>query len=133
MPTPTPLTTLFTPIFDCLTEFYITVGDTGAYTGLGPFPLAYECFPPGWMAAPTYYFSPGLCPAGYTTVALHSSSIGTALETQATCCPRQALEPRVHIQSLLTRFSKTAISFSRHLTPMTIKIPCLVSQVAKPV
>jgi hypothetical protein len=59
----------------------------GIYYSIGgPSPSA--CFPSGWTST-SQYFSPGLCPTGYTQACANVVAAGTVRETQATCCPRQ--------------------------------------------
>ena len=85
--TPTiPLTTTFTPAATCLSKYYI-IRNFGWILGS---PNDASCFPTGY--ASTIYFSPGICPSGYTssTEAIDFLTISgtTITETVATCCPR---------------------------------------------
>ncbi|KAF8860665.1 hypothetical protein BDZ45DRAFT_304603 [Acephala macrosclerotiorum] len=73
------LTTTFTPAASCTNDFY-TNTESNWYSIGGP--LASQCFPSGW-ASTSQYFSPGICPDGYTQAC---SSLNGA-ETRATCCP----------------------------------------------
>jgi hypothetical protein len=77
-----PLTTTFTPVPSCTTNFYTLP----IYYSIGG-PLASQCFPSGWVST-SQYFSPGICPNGYTQACSSLSISGTDVETQATCCPR---------------------------------------------
>ncbi|KUJ10711.1 uncharacterized protein LY89DRAFT_249366 [Mollisia scopiformis] len=72
-----PLTTTFTPSPACTNDFYTAP----TYYSIGG-PLASTCFPSGW-ASTSQYFSPGVCPEGYTQACASIS----ASETFATCCP----------------------------------------------
>ncbi|KAH6887097.1 hypothetical protein B0T10DRAFT_563318 [Thelonectria olida] len=86
------LTTTFTPAESCLSSLsntYAEPGDMGAMYG-GPLSTD-GCFPDRYAYARTNYYSPGICPDGYTTAC--SSTIaakgeGGAVETVVTCCPR---------------------------------------------
>jgi hypothetical protein len=83
------LTTLFKPPTSCFNEYYRSheVGTSQYFDGLGPSPVAAECYPTLWVPQPSVFFSPGLCPLGYATVA--STVVdGVVEETQAICCPR---------------------------------------------
>ncbi|KAJ5637986.1 hypothetical protein N7490_007865 [Penicillium lividum] len=97
---PSPLTTTFTPPADCFTDSYHIEWWSGSnyYT---PVSTATEiwwwvslgardwstCFPSGYSTATTSYFSPGLCPSGYTAAGLSEISLDNNVETRATCCP----------------------------------------------
>ncbi|KAN0079613.1 hypothetical protein V8E54_004827 [Elaphomyces granulatus] len=84
------LTTTFVPPSSCLTDTYlydINPTQTSPYFySLGP-PGTSDCFPSGWESVTTAYFSPGVCPLGYSMACSNYNSIGTLTETTATCCP----------------------------------------------
>ncbi|MCJ1356986.1 MAG: hypothetical protein MMC33_006982 [Icmadophila ericetorum] len=46
------------------------------------------CYPQGWTNTSTAFYSPGICPSGYTTACITANTAGTVTETIATCCPR---------------------------------------------
>jgi hypothetical protein len=77
-----PLTTTFTPSPSCLSDYYTF---SSGELSLGP-PQTSDCLPSGWKPT-SQYFSPGLCPSGYTIACSTVVSIDTLTETQATCCP----------------------------------------------
>ncbi|KAE8443388.1 hypothetical protein EG329_001947 [Mollisiaceae sp. DMI_Dod_QoI] len=78
-----PLTTTFTPAASCTNDFYTnTVSNWYSIGGESPD----QCFPSGW-ASTSQYFSPGVCPDGYTQACSNWSASGTNTETRATCCP----------------------------------------------
>ncbi|KAK6080644.1 formamidopyrimidine-DNA glycosylase [Seiridium cupressi] len=85
-----PLTTTFTPPPDCTGG---AVGVLRANSGSSYFltagPGASSCFPSGKIPGYTEYYSPGLCPHGFTAACLTSSPLpqGNGIETVATCCP----------------------------------------------
>lgn len=86
------LTTTFVPDAACLSDVYkyfpveSNAGESGEYfLHLGP-PDATKCLPSGW-ASTSQYFSPGVCPSGYSQACWATSSAGTDIETLATCCP----------------------------------------------
>lgn len=90
------LTTSFSPLPSCLTDYYrinasisTTMNgqiSTYAYLQRGPTSTS-DCVPSGF--APTgVYYSPGICPSGYTQACSNVVTAGTVTETQATCCPR---------------------------------------------
>ncbi|KAI1172577.1 hypothetical protein F4777DRAFT_561155 [Nemania sp. FL0916] len=64
-------------------------------------PLAQtSCYPSGYNGQTQQYYSPAQCPTGFTTACLMTSSLGTGIETIATCCPTQynfACETSIHL------------------------------------
>ncbi|KAH6714058.1 hypothetical protein BKA61DRAFT_55400 [Leptodontidium sp. MPI-SDFR-AT-0119] len=94
MSKPPALTTTFTPSPSCLSYLYATSGTNNnnqpyVVVNLGP-PTDYStCFPSGWATNSMSYFSPGICPYGYTSAC---STLGflptiTSGETTVICCP----------------------------------------------
>ncbi|KAI1818024.1 hypothetical protein GGS20DRAFT_428246 [Poronia punctata] len=47
------------------------------------------CFPSGYVAKPEQYYSPALCPSGYTQACVSTNRVGKISETVVTCCPTQ--------------------------------------------
>jgi hypothetical protein len=80
------LTTTFTPSASCFSEYYIISGDP-AFLSFGP-PSTSDCLPSGWTVT-SQYFSPGICPSGYSIACSTTINIGSVTETRATCCPSQ--------------------------------------------
>jgi hypothetical protein len=90
------LTTTFTPSPSCLTDIYkfnassaVTVSgqlSSLVYIQLGPTSTS-DCVPSSFAPSGAYY-SPGICPSGYTQACKGIVTSGTVTETQATCCPR---------------------------------------------
>ncbi|KAI0173328.1 hypothetical protein GGR52DRAFT_381519 [Hypoxylon sp. FL1284] len=85
-----PLTTTFTPSgAQCTSTFLGFVQDNAwVQYGVGG-GASSACLPTSFQPLASYYYSPGICPSGYTTAcqAQISPSSGTASETVATCCP----------------------------------------------
>ncbi|KAJ5832881.1 hypothetical protein N7474_001192 [Penicillium riverlandense] len=86
-----PLTTTFVPPSTCISDTYLassgcTTGTcNGLWMNLGPGPQATgACLPSGY--SPYSYYSPGVCPSGYS-IAYSSVGSGENPETFATCCP----------------------------------------------
>jgi hypothetical protein len=77
------LITTFVPPASCLSDVY----DINGLLSLGP-PDTSHCYPYGW--ASSIYYSPGICPQGYTTLSasLNFLNSSSTTETIATCCPR---------------------------------------------
>ncbi|KAI1329186.1 hypothetical protein F5Y16DRAFT_114286 [Xylariaceae sp. FL0255] len=48
-----------------------------------------SCLPSGYDGSSNQYFSPGVCPLGYTAACTDKSTVGSATETIYTCCPTQ--------------------------------------------
>jgi len=91
---PPSLTTLFVPPNSCFTDAYwylFTSGQTPEVAGPGAasylgLPWSTNCLPTNWAASS--YFSPGICPGGYTIACSSFNIVETVTETVATCCPR---------------------------------------------
>jgi hypothetical protein len=101
----TALTTTFTPSPYCTNEYW-RVNETGTYSQdnqintyqymtLGP-PSTSDCFPTGYNEAKSIFYSPGVCPDGYTEACSSTVNVGTLTETRATCCPRFVTLPIPH-------------------------------------
>jgi hypothetical protein len=103
------LTTTFTPSASCLKDYY-RLNHTGTYTenskiltyqylSLGPASTS-ACLPAGFDST-SQYFSPGICPSGYSIacsfLATFSSNI---VETQATCCPTSVPPPSLLVPAM---------------------------------
>ncbi|KAH7176423.1 hypothetical protein EDB81DRAFT_897757 [Dactylonectria macrodidyma] len=82
------LTTTFTPAASCLSSLTNIYAESfGAMYG-GPLTRD-DCFPAHYEDARTNYYSPGICPDGYTTAcsSITPAGEGGAIETVVTCCP----------------------------------------------
>ncbi|KAJ5933871.1 hypothetical protein N7454_006200 [Penicillium verhagenii] len=77
------LTTTFSPP---TSMFHRHMVYRGYYLSQGPTDWS-SCFPSGYEAATTFFYSPGLCPSGYEIASSSVLNIGTNSETFATCCP----------------------------------------------
>lgn len=94
-----PLTTTFTAPASCATATGLyqiwSSGSEGAsatyHYEQGPLASLSSCFPSGYDASATGaepYYSPGLCPSGYTAACSSTGVVSaTATETALTCCP----------------------------------------------
>jgi len=108
------LTTTFTQPPDCLTTTPVHItwttgcrygGTECPYVIEGPrLPEQPSCFPSGFNPTTTAYFSPGLCPSGYTPACTELNSAATITETVYTCCP----ELVCHV---INRMSSRALTF----------------------
>ncbi|KAK6082910.1 formamidopyrimidine-DNA glycosylase domain-containing protein [Seiridium cupressi] len=125
-----PLTTTFTPPPDCTGG---AVGVLRANSGSSYFltagPGASSCFPSGKIPGYTEYYSPGLCPHGFTAACLTSSPLpqGNGIETVATCCPTAILDPNV--VSSLSRLSAKSSDVSGRVTLTSPIINAIAVQV----
>lgn len=124
------LTTTFTPSPSCFSKnvHETTPGSlcvSGAqtidckWTQLGPTSSISDCLPPGWNAYGTPYYSPGVCPSGYSINDCLSVKVinETIRETRGTCCPMW-----VNVSS--------HCAVDRPAKPVPIR--CLVVTVARP-
>lgn len=84
MAVPTPLTTIFTPSPDCLSQIHWATESPWFQLGAGT-----QCIPSGPNPSVSSFYSPGLyCPEGYTVACSTQVTFGSATETRATCCPQ---------------------------------------------
>ncbi|KAJ5351655.1 hypothetical protein N7452_000629 [Penicillium brevicompactum] len=97
---PLALTTTFSPPAACTTETWIVEYLTGSYYfttsvmepgadwffSQGPIDWS-SCFPSGYQVTTDFYYSPGICPSGYSIASATIVSLGTNTETRAACCP----------------------------------------------
>ncbi|KAF2117907.1 hypothetical protein BDV96DRAFT_644244 [Lophiotrema nucula] len=84
-----PLTTTFLPDPTCIPQnnvWYIFPNVGGFYWQYGP-PPASNCFPSRYKPESTAYYSPGRCPAYYTSADTSTITSGSVTETVVTCCP----------------------------------------------
>ncbi|KAF2149652.1 hypothetical protein K461DRAFT_271218 [Myriangium duriaei CBS 260.36] len=87
-----PLTTTFTPGAGCShsTGLYamISCGTTCEWWVEGPLSLAIpNCFPARYTQFLSHYYSPGICPSGYTVACTSTNEAASVSETVQTCCP----------------------------------------------
>jgi hypothetical protein len=92
----TALTTTFTPPASCLSDVYLSDQSNIPAIILGNPQGTASCLPSGIDPLRTSFFSPGLyCPSGYTNACSTTVTIGSAKETQVTCCPLYGLTCQV--------------------------------------
>lgn len=90
-----PLTTTFSAPSSCTTNtpriYQIHTGKEYNYVQGPLFKPGSDCFPSGYVPSPSAYYSPGVCPQGYTPACTNLLPIQTALapatETAYICCP----------------------------------------------
>ncbi|KAI1410041.1 hypothetical protein F5Y13DRAFT_168865 [Hypoxylon sp. FL1857] len=84
-----PLTTSFTPPADCTASSALYwVNTASTFYWLHGQPGQSSCFPDNYSPYQNQYYSPGICPAGYTRACESASSGGdNVATTRATCCP----------------------------------------------
>ena len=90
------LTTTFIPPSSCISSFsnaYVVIQSSTLYQAAGPVSTA-GCFPSNYQDARTNYYSPGICPAGYTSACTSLNVLETDTETVVTCCPTFVLALR---------------------------------------
>lgn len=90
----TSLTTTFSPPPNCLASFATIYDRTGGQMA-GPVSTG-SCLPPGYQANRGFFYSPGVCPYGYTSACSSLNEIGSLTQTAVTCCPTNfSCNPRV--------------------------------------
>lgn len=86
------LTTTFTPPARCTDRndiYNVYFGDPdnpGVYQLQGPLDIR-GCYPPQYGPTRGAYYSPGICPEGFTVACSRLNSVGALTETIHTCCP----------------------------------------------
>lgn len=84
------LTTQFTPAASCYAPtniWQVVAGNQEEwYEMLGP-PDGKDCMPSGFEVATTVYYSPALCPSGFTAAKDEIQTDGPADITTQVCCP----------------------------------------------
>ncbi len=86
-----PLTTTFSPIGpDCSSTFEGSLGNNRWLQYGVPGNPSSACLPSNFNNNVGYFYSPGLCPSGYTSACTGwvSATTGFTWETETTCCPR---------------------------------------------
>src|SRR5436305_15222935 len=95
MAQPPTLTTQFTPPSSCLAtsafyQIWTSVCASPLITcdmELFGVPDITGCFPPGYTPSLDFYYSPGVCPSGYTPACTSFNTVSSLIETIYTCCP----------------------------------------------
>ncbi|KAI1339982.1 hypothetical protein F5Y15DRAFT_60683 [Xylariaceae sp. FL0016] len=86
-----PLTTPFVMAEACesqLESVYKVMTPSGYELQQGPLGFS-SCYPAGYSPSSKAYYSPGVCPSGFTPACSATNSIGSVTETIYTCCPTQ--------------------------------------------
>ncbi|OTB04057.1 hypothetical protein M426DRAFT_321155 [Hypoxylon sp. CI-4A] len=83
-----PLTTTFSPPADCVASSALYwVNTASTFYWLHGQPGQSSCFPDNYSPYQNQYYSPGICPSGYTR-ACEEEATSTGAATKATCCPQ---------------------------------------------
>ncbi|KAJ6788743.1 hypothetical protein PWT90_07970 [Aphanocladium album] len=122
-----PLTTTFTPDPSCAsrTGYTISSGDGGLFAVRGPEPTDTACFPPGFRATEEAWYSPALCPSGFTGAACGALENGQVATVKCTCCPLVAsvtFNGRSYFGenlTLPTQFACAQITSAATIAPLT--------------
>jgi len=83
------ITTIFTPPPSC-TSVFTRSGDLVWQGGVAQTGDV-DCFPPGFAKILNSFYSPGICPSGWTSAGALSGTgalVFNPRETNAMCCPR---------------------------------------------
>ena len=92
-PTGLSLTTLFTPPPSC-TDI-ITRAGTNFWQGGKEQTGDPDCYPPNFYSIYGSYYSPGICPSGWSNGGSHATIAGSIMD--ALCCPQYAYNPQVSV------------------------------------
>ncbi|KLU87015.1 hypothetical protein MAPG_06021 [Magnaporthiopsis poae ATCC 64411] len=89
-----PLTAPFTPLAGCLEQIYGTASTetrgtatTGHKWHILGGTSAGNCYPQSFVAGPTAFYSPGICPSGWTMASTTAEVVQTLTESRAVYCP----------------------------------------------
>jgi hypothetical protein len=83
------LTTTFTAPLSCASSTGIHIVGCGRdciWWAEGPLNTR-DCYPSDYTPYLSHYYSPGICPSGYTAACTSQHSLGRVTETVQTCCP----------------------------------------------
>lgn len=83
------LTTTFTAPASCASSTGINIVGCGSgcvWWAEGPLD-APDCYPSSYNPSLSHYYSPGVCPSGYTPACTSKNTAGRVTETVQTCCP----------------------------------------------
>lgn len=83
------LTTTFTRPASCTQTgiMYFPIDERRYFLLQGEPAVSTECYPSGYSPERTAFYSPGICPSGYTTACSALETSETVTETLYTCCP----------------------------------------------
>ncbi|KAJ8131959.1 hypothetical protein O1611_g1664 [Lasiodiplodia mahajangana] len=86
-----PLTTTFTPVGPDCTSTFLGYNQNNAWAQYGAGgSSSVACLPSGFIPSYSAFYSPGICPSGYTKACYSqpfASGLVSRLETRITCCP----------------------------------------------
>ncbi|KAI0110395.1 hypothetical protein GGR51DRAFT_558043 [Nemania sp. FL0031] len=86
-----PLTTTFTPIGPDCTSTFLGFNQHNAWVQYGAGgDASVACLPSGFVPSYSSFYSPGICPSGYTKACFtqpFATTVISRLETRITCCP----------------------------------------------
>ncbi|KAI1267305.1 hypothetical protein F5Y18DRAFT_334878 [Xylariaceae sp. FL1019] len=120
------LTATFIPPASCLAKsaFWYITRDTGDLYLQGPRGAQSSCFPPSFNPSPTAYYSPGVCPAGYSAACSWERVAGTTIESHFTCCPSYASTTFTcgDANSAENAWDATLACVSMFTTPITLSV-----------
>lgn len=78
--------------------------NTPIYEMMGPPPVSDSCYPSNFNPVSTAYYSPAMCPSGYSAAKTETLTIESLTETKHVCCPTYAL-PHLNSKRLVQTWS----------------------------
>lgn len=103
-----PLTTTYTPAGANCNSIFQANGGALIYGTVWSSQLS-SCLPSSYIGNDPYYYSPGICPSGYTYACSASYGDGvSAGGVQATCCPTYVLVGYFSAAAVLGRVTEDA-------------------------
>ncbi|EJT82413.1 hypothetical protein GGTG_02386 [Gaeumannomyces tritici R3-111a-1] len=124
-----PLTATFTPPAGCLQQIYGTAtteirgtASTGYKWHILGGTSAGDCYPQNFVPGPTAYYSPAVCPSGWSMASSTAEMVQTLTESRAVCCPSEyRYSPATGSESLLS--SPACYSSAQWPTTVTLRVP----------
>lgn len=124
-----PLTAAFTPPAGCLEQIYGTAttetrgtATTGHKWHILGGTSAGDCYPQNFVPGPTAFYSPGVCPSGWSMASSTAEIVQTLTESRAVCCPSgYRFNPATASESLLS--SVACYSSAQWPTTVTLRVP----------
>ncbi|KAH7135801.1 hypothetical protein B0J11DRAFT_565083 [Dendryphion nanum] len=118
-----PLTTTYKPAPGCLTSAYGSIWTDGSTThkwhSLG-LPTTSQCYPPKFSGIAEAYYSPGICPSGWTSACGSTEEVESMTETRAVCCPSGYLCVTTSFDQVVPRRSLSCSRFEVSMYPFHV-------------
>ncbi|KAF7941777.1 uncharacterized protein EAE97_006614 [Botrytis byssoidea] len=106
-----PLTTTYTPTGSDCNQIFWSQNLKNSWLAHGAIGSgSTTCMPSGFNRETAYYYSPGVCPTGYSAACSSYSTDSSATKTIATCCPTYSIRPNYGCASFFTEDQTLSIN-----------------------